>query len=282
MIMQHIWLEGTQWDEVVPPTTLDRWHTFMDNHRYINNIKIPRCVHFSPTGDVSIRGFCDASEKAYAATVYLRVKTNNEIFVSLLLAKTSVAPVKTISLPRLELCGAVLLAETVESVVNNLERTHLNLKLWTDSTIVLAWIRKPPCSWSTFVSHRMKKIVEKVGNANWNHVDSGSNPADLASRGLLAQDLVENTLWRQGPSWLQEDQSKWSLQQNDYETTIEEKQTQLMGELPTERSTFSRAFTNTGVDFAGPFEAKSSVEEDAVYPKGMSVCLSVLQQGPST
>ncbi|XP_052753934.1 uncharacterized protein LOC128201320 [Galleria mellonella] len=224
MIMQHIWLEGTQWDEVVSPTTLDRWHTFMDNHRYIKNIKIPRWVHFSPTDDVSIHGFCDASEKAYAATVYLRVRTSNEVFVSLLLAKTRVAPVKTISLPRLELCGAVLLAETVESVVNNLELTHLKLKLWTDSTIVLAWIRKPPCSWSTFVSHRVTKIIEKVGNANWNHVDSGSNPADLASRGLMAQDLVENTLWCQGPSWLQEDQSKWPLRQNDYETTIEEKQ----------------------------------------------------------
>ncbi|XP_050340495.1 uncharacterized protein LOC126766847 [Bactrocera neohumeralis] len=228
MIMQHIWLEGTQWDEVVSPTTLDRWHTFMDNHRYINNIKIPRWVHFSPTDDVSIHGFCDASEKAYAATVYLRVRTSNEVFVSLLLAKTRVAPVKTISLPRLELCGAVLLAETVESVVNNLELTHLKLKLWTDSTIVLAWIRKPPCSWSTFVSHRVTKIIEKVGNANWNHVDSGSNPADLASRGLMAQDLVENTLWWQGPSWLQEDQSKWPLRQNDYETTTEEKQSCLI------------------------------------------------------
>ncbi|XP_050340593.1 uncharacterized protein LOC126767010 [Bactrocera neohumeralis] len=224
MIMQHIWLEGTQWDEVVSPTTLDRWNTFLDNHRYINNIKIPRWVHFSPTDDVSIHGFCDASEKAYAATVYLRVRTSNEVFVSLLLAKTRVAPVKTVSLPRLELCGAVLLAETVESVVSNLELTHLNIKLWTDSTIVLAWIRKPPCSWSTFVSHRVTKIIEKVGNANWNHVDSGSNPADLASRGLMAQDLVENTLWWQGPSWLQEDQCKWPLQQNDYETTIEEKQ----------------------------------------------------------
>ncbi|XP_050338255.1 uncharacterized protein LOC126764636 [Bactrocera neohumeralis] len=268
MIMQHIWLEGTQWDEFVSPTTLDRWHTFMDNHRYINNIKIPRWVHFSPTDDVSIHGFCDASEKAYAATVYLRVRTSNEVFVSLLLAKTRVAPVKTISLPRLELCGAVLLAETVESVVNNLELTHLKLKLWTDSTIVLAWIRKPPCSWSTFVSHRVTKIIEKVGNANWNHVDSGSNPADLASRGLMAQDLVENTLWWQGPSWLQEDQSKWPLRQNDYETTIEEKQSCLISSEEI-KATTKRLIINTQKQKYGqeygclksgkPIDAKSEI-----------------------
>ncbi|XP_036345965.1 uncharacterized protein LOC118755225 [Rhagoletis pomonella] len=225
ILMQNIWLEGTDWDETVSSTTLDRWQNFTQHYNEIDNIRIPRWVYFSPTDEIQIHGFCDASEKAYAASVYMRVKRDSKVFINLLLAKTRVAPVKTISLPRLELCGAVLLAEIVDSIINNLNLGHINIHLWTDSTIVLAWIRKPPCSWSTFVAHRITKIVEKVGNKNWLHVDSASNPADLASRGLPAYELVNNSLWWQGPSWLQEDNPKWPTQETDYSTVVEEKRT---------------------------------------------------------
>ncbi|XP_017461765.1 PREDICTED: uncharacterized protein LOC108355104 [Rhagoletis zephyria] len=225
ILMQNIWLEGTDWDETVSSTTLDRWQNFTQHYNEIDNIRIPRWVYFSPTDEIQIHGFCDASEKAYAASVYMRVKRDSKVFINLLLAKTRVAPVKTISLPRLELCGAVLLAEIVDSIINNLNLGHINIHLWTDSTIVLAWIRKPPCSWSTFVAHRITKIVEKVGNRNWLHVESASNPADLASRGLPAFELVNNSLWWQRPSWLQEDNPKWPTQETDYSTVAEEKRT---------------------------------------------------------
>ncbi|XP_036346005.1 uncharacterized protein LOC118755261 [Rhagoletis pomonella] len=182
ILMQNIWLEGTGWDEIVSPTTLDRWKNFRESYDSIERIRIPRWVHFSPVAEIEIHGFCDASEKAYAASIYLRVEISSKVFINLLLSKTRVAPVKTISLPRLELCGAVLLAETLESISDNLNLAHRTTQMWTDSTIVLAWIRKPPCSWSTFVAHRVTKIIEKVGGENWRHVDSTSNPSDLASR----------------------------------------------------------------------------------------------------
>ncbi|XP_017480900.1 PREDICTED: uncharacterized protein LOC108370149 [Rhagoletis zephyria] len=206
--MQNIWLEGTDWDEKVSRTTLDRWQTFTKNYNEINNIRIPRWVEFSPTEKIEIHGFCDSSEKAYAAAVHLRVEREKCIFVNLLFAKTRVAPVKTISLPRLELCGAVFLAETIESVINNLDLGHLQIH---------------PCSWSTFVAHRITKKIDKVGNLNWRHVDSATNLADLASRGILAQELINNALWWQGPSWLQEDKEKWPTQETDFTTNIEEK-----------------------------------------------------------
>ncbi|XP_017490770.1 PREDICTED: uncharacterized protein LOC108378971 isoform X1 [Rhagoletis zephyria] len=235
ILMQSIWLEGTDWDETVSPTTLDRWQNFTRNYQEINNIRIPRWVSFSPTEKVEIHGFCDASEKAYAAAVYLRVEKEDKVLVNLLLAKTRVAPVKTISLPRLELCGAVLLSEIVESITKNLELGHLNIHLWTDSTIVLAWIRKPPCSWSTFVAHRITKILDKVGNLNWLHVDSATNPADLASRGILANELVKNSLWWQGPSWLQENREKWPIQETDFTTSIEEKRVHVHATTSTDK-----------------------------------------------
>ncbi|XP_036341119.1 uncharacterized protein LOC118750508, partial [Rhagoletis pomonella] len=134
ILMQGIWREGTDWDKTVTPITLDRWKKFTHHYHEIDNIRIPRWVHFSPTDDVEVHGFCDASEKAYAAAVYLRVTQNAKDVVSLLLAKTKVAPVKTISLPRLELCGAVLLAEIIETVMKSLDLGHLKSHLWTDST----------------------------------------------------------------------------------------------------------------------------------------------------
>ncbi|XP_036329773.1 uncharacterized protein LOC118741907 [Rhagoletis pomonella] len=227
ILMQNILLEGTGWDETVSSTTLDRWKNFKESYSYIEKIRIPRWVHFSPTTKVEVHGFCDASEKAYAACIYLRVEMDEKVAISLLLAKTKVAPVKTISLPRLELCGAVLLAEILESMTNNLNLANRTTKMWTDSTIVQVWLRKPPCSWSTFVAHRVTKIIEKVGKENWCHVDSTSNPSDLASRGLPAQELVNNSLWWEGPSWLQEDHSKWPTEEKDYNTVIEEKRVQV-------------------------------------------------------
>ncbi|CAD7001397.1 unnamed protein product, partial [Ceratitis capitata] len=223
ILMQNIWLEGTDWDETVSSTTMNRWQTFVSGYAEINNIRVPRWVNFTPCATAEIHGFCDASEKAYAATIFLKITLEGKVNVNLLMAKTRVAPVKTISLPRLELCGAVLLAETMESIINQLNLGNLATHFWTDSTIVLAWIRKPPCSWSTFVAHRVTKIVEKVGNKNWRHVDSESNPADLASRGLPAGELVDNPLWWQGPSWLQEDDTKWPVNEIEQLTTIEEK-----------------------------------------------------------
>ncbi|XP_036346632.1 uncharacterized protein LOC118755947, partial [Rhagoletis pomonella] len=227
IIMQDIWLEGTGWDEIVSTASSDRWQNFVESYCHIDKIRIPRWVYFSPTDKIELHGFCDASEKAYAATIFLRVQKAEKVFVNLLLAKSRVAPVKTISLPRLELCGAVLLAELVESIVSNLTLGQFTTHLWTDSTIVLAWIRKPPCSWSTFVAHRVTKIIEKVGSQNWLHVDSASNPSDLASRGIIAQELVASSLWWEGPSWLQEERTQWPTQEKDYKTQLEQKRVQV-------------------------------------------------------
>ncbi|XP_075162828.1 uncharacterized protein LOC142235458 [Haematobia irritans] len=150
--------------------------------------------------------FSDASEKAYAGVVYIRVVTpDGRIFVHLLSCKTRVAHLKSISLPRLELCGAVLASELLKTIVREIGIGFSQVYCWTDSTIVLSWLRKTPSTWTTFVANRVCRIQENVGHGNWYHVRSEDNPADIGSRGVTPADLAASRIWWHGPHWLSRD-----------------------------------------------------------------------------
>lgn len=83
------------------------------------------------------------------------------------------------------------------------------MTLWTDSSIVLAWLEKPPHTWKTYVANRISQILDNVSNATWRHVPSGENPADMGTRGCRPQDLVDCPLWWNGPKWLSNSPNYW-------------------------------------------------------------------------
>ncbi|XP_065370748.1 uncharacterized protein LOC135962783 [Calliphora vicina] len=211
MLMQQIWSD-TEWDGILSDSSSLKWRQFLQDYVFINNIMISRWVGFKPTVNLEFHGFSDASEKAYGACVYVRIQDENSLIQThLLLAKSKVAPLKTISLPRLELCGALLLSDLLDTIKKNLKFDGTNTKfyMWTDSKIVLAWLQKPPNSWTTFVANRVSKIVEKTSKDCWRHVASSYNPADLLSRGVRPQELVDNRLWWFGPKFLYFNSSSW-------------------------------------------------------------------------
>ncbi|XP_059223120.1 uncharacterized protein LOC131996933 [Stomoxys calcitrans] len=222
--MQQVWLDKIDWDDALKSITLINWQNFVKNSEAIESVKIPRWIRFTPGSKVEVHGFCDASESAYGAALYIRVEhDNHQTDIFLLAAKTRVAPIKKISLPRLELCGAVLLSKLASATITNLQISKFTTQFWTDSTIVLSWLRKPPCAWSTFVGNRVSEILENVGNENWRHVDSESNPADIASRGCTPSDLQDHSLWWHGPQWLILPKGRWPAFQVPEDTNLEEK-----------------------------------------------------------
>ncbi|XP_075163165.1 uncharacterized protein LOC142235792 [Haematobia irritans] len=210
ILMQQLWLEGIGWDDNLGPESQATWNRLVFDFPHINSISIPRWIQCCPTDTLEIHGFSDSSQAAYCACVYLRCQTNKSVvFSNLLVAKSKVAPLKPVCLPRLELNGAFLLAKLVNYVTSNFDFKISSITLWTDSSIVLGWLSKPPWCWETYIANRTSQIHELVPGSNWRHVPTHDNPADLGTRGCRPQDLTPNSLWFNGPKWLTQPHSTW-------------------------------------------------------------------------
>ena len=152
----------------------------------------------------NLQGFCNYSMHACTAVVYLVIKTPTEQFVRFIASKTRVAPLKSQTIPRLELLSALLLARLVTSVAASLE-TELTLDpptCYTDSKVALFWILGVSRVWKQFVQRRVTEVRKLLPCSLWHHCPGVDNPADLPSRGLSPMELACSKLWVNGPSWL--------------------------------------------------------------------------------
>ncbi|XP_078051341.1 uncharacterized protein LOC144477492, partial [Augochlora pura] len=209
-IMQLLWKSNLGWDDVLPSDIQTLWNTYREQLTKLNEFSIGREILIKNYTDVQLHGFCDASETAYGACIYIRsTDAKNRVKIMLIAAKSRIAPLKTISIPRLELCAALLLAELFQTVVRSLDIRMNKVQFWSDSTITLHWIRTAPHTLKTFIANRVAKIQEITKNYNWRHVISTDNPADSLSRGQLPGDFLTNRLWLNGPTWLSESPADW-------------------------------------------------------------------------
>ncbi|KAJ2954551.1 hypothetical protein O0L34_g2836 [Tuta absoluta] len=205
LLFQNVWSENINWDEVVPAKIATEWTSLRNDMINIKNIYLPRWMNVtSQSQPIELHGYCDSSEKAYACTVYSRViNANGQYVTTLLAAKTKVAPLKKkTTLPRLELCGALLLAKLIEKVKTALAAHQLQVSCWTDSQVVLAWLQGSNTKWDKYITNRTTQITSIIPANQWRYVNTKENPADCATRGLLPSQLIDFKLWWSGPQWL--------------------------------------------------------------------------------
>ncbi|GFW89661.1 integrase catalytic domain-containing protein [Trichonephila clavipes] len=206
IFLQRLWRSKLEWNDLLSAEEYREWQQFLVSLENINNIEIPRRILVAFPEVIEIHGFADASERCYGAAVYCKSKNlKRETLVRLITSKSRVAPIKSLTIPRLEMCAAVLLAKLVKRVVAALQLETAELYLWSDSMIVLALLRKEPMDLKTFVQHRVAKTQELYPNQLWRHVRSDQNPADLVSRGVDPDKLLQQNLWFNGSTFLSGD-----------------------------------------------------------------------------
>ena len=207
MFIQTLCETTATWDQPLTGKHLQKWQSLVFELQDSEPIVIPRYYCHDITGEFTsyeLCGFCDASTSAYAAVVYLVIKSSTGRFVRFLTSKTRVAPTQTQTIPRLELLSALLLARLITSITASLN-SQLSLEssqCFTDSKVALFWIWGSNKEWKQFVQIRVNEICKLVPGSCWNHCRSQDNPADIPSRGITPKELINNKMWWSGPDWL--------------------------------------------------------------------------------
>lgn len=210
VLLQRLWLAKVSWDEQLPRDVSKPWIDLIRQLPSINQMMIPRHVICVSPEIINLHCFCDSSELAYGAAIYVQsTNTTNDVTVRLLIAKSRVAPIKPVTLPRLELCAALVGARLYAKVISSLRCQVSTVTFWTDSMIVLGWLKLLPIKLNTFVRNRVAEILETTNLCTWRHVPTNDNPADFLSRGVSASNMHSLDLWWQGPSFLRQDSDTW-------------------------------------------------------------------------
>ena len=214
LILQNACRQKLQWDERMSDADVEKWSQWVEGLPVMSKVSIDRC--FQPTAidntssKVELHMFSDASEYAYGAAVYINIyDASRRSKCSLVMGKSRLAPIKAISIPRLELAAAVLAVKLYQLVSQELDLKVDGRYFWTDSMIVLGYIRNETRRFKTFVANRLAVIHDVTSPTDWRYVPSDKNPADIASRGLFPNEVGKLEQWVNGPDFIQKGKNDW-------------------------------------------------------------------------
>ncbi|CAG2252827.1 unnamed protein product [Mytilus edulis] len=205
-ILQGLCKKEIGWDEEIPNTELSSWNKWLSQLKGLENIKIDRCYkpqHFKAIVSCQLHCFADASDKGYGCVFYIRlVDEEGSIQCSFLLGKSRVAPLKSMTIPRMELTAATSAVRLGNMIIREIEYSFDDIYYYTDSMSVLRYIANSKTRFHTFVANRLAVIHEATKVNQWHYVGTKENPADLASRGATIEQFNRNPQWLRGPDFL--------------------------------------------------------------------------------
>ncbi|KAL0870126.1 hypothetical protein ABMA27_006280 [Loxostege sticticalis] len=209
VIFQKTWKMGVDWDQELPASLILEWKAWFAELSKLKLGSIPR--HYldgrhAESGELHVFG--DASEIAYACVAYWRFNcSDGGVTISLIGGKARVAPVKLVSIPRLELQAALMVARFASYIVEAHRHKPSKLFLWSDSLTVLKWIRSDARNFRPFVAHRVGEITEITNVSDWRYVPTALNVADDATR--IGKQFETSSRWFSGPSFLYLPEAEW-------------------------------------------------------------------------
>ena len=213
ILVQKLCAASLGWDEAIPPALTGEWESWIRQAKGLDGMQLPRAV-CGPKGKVvstELHIFVDASESAYSAVAYVRKEVMTgpsevEVYIGFLMGKCRVAPLRFVTIPRLELAGGVLGCQLRQFLVRELDTKFDRIRMWSDSMVVLSCIRNRKTRFKTYVANRLSYIHGATDVSDWSYVPSQDNPADVGSRGAEPHGLQ---VWLQGPLFLRQDESGW-------------------------------------------------------------------------
>ncbi len=215
-LLQELCEENIEWDEEISDALRERWIRWLNEVPLIEQLNIKRCLKPANFGKVvssQIHVFSDASTLGYGSVAYIRlVNDEGDIHTSFLIGKSRLAPIKTTTIPRLELTAATVSVRLGCLMLKELSMKIDNIFYHTDSTTVLHYINNSKKRFPVFVANRVQLIHDFTEPSQWRFVNTESNPADIASRGHSAHELLSNSTWLNGPAFLQKRQTEWPAQ----------------------------------------------------------------------
>ena len=244
LFLQDLCRKKLDWDDVISEEDQKRWKAWLEDLLQLEKVVINRCLKPANFGKITsrqIHNFSDASQVGYGAVTYLRLTDNQEnTSCSFVIGKARLAPLKSITVPRMELSAAVLATRLDKITREELSQPVDQSFFWTDSTCVLRYIENDSKRFQTFVANRVAAIRDSSLPSQWNYVDTESNPADEASCGVPADGMQR---WINGPEFLSQTMENWPQRPAD------------MGGVPQDDPEIkeSAKVYATGTDSAYPF-----------------------------